>query len=206
MCRRRGVQLPLGAVCTIVLLLVLAQLLLPSIAAFPAIKLLFGQADNADVSVGTLTAGSQQAGRLLSEMQGVGTINATVRRLDEHGLILKDVTLRKRGSAAAASATVSSTALKDALPLNMALDSRSLGAAGIALSGNFTVLGHKINAQVGVATHNGAIVLHPLLHGLASLLDGLNVTVFRSPAVSIRSVSSRHVSGGFRLSAMAAFR
>lgn len=84
--------------------------------------------------------------------------------------------------------------------------SPSLGRSGIALSGRFSLLGHDLTAPVGVGTHDGAIVLYPLLPGLEGLLKGLNITVFRSPAISIKTVSSRASRGGFRLSATAVYR
>src|SRR5437660_11370763 len=99
------------------LVLVLAQLLLPGIAAdrlrdrlsrsgnvlsvevhaFPAIELLWNHADRVVVRMGRYRSGTGPLGNLLSETSSVGSLDASTGELDAGLLTLRDAALRKRG-------------------------------------------------------------------------------------------------------------
>src|ERR1700684_1113654 len=93
----RGVRIALGVAGGVVLLLVIAQLLLPSLAAkrvrerlarygtvksasvsaFPAVELLWGKADSASVRAGALSMTPPQIGSLLWEGRQVSSTTFT---------------------------------------------------------------------------------------------------------------------------------
>lgn len=176
-----------------------------SVSAFPAVELLFGQADSINIRIRRMVSGSAHTAHLLAEMQKVGTLNAHVDQLDAHGLVLTDVTLRKRANAVAGSAKLSRGAIQAALPINMRLAAHGVGSNGIAIDGRFDVLGHKVNAPVEITAMNGKIVLRPALSGIESVLNGLSLTIFSNPALAVRRVTAAQVDGGFSASADGTF-
>jgi hypothetical protein len=177
-----------------------------SVSAFPAVELLFGEADSVNVRIKRMVSGSSHTAHLFAEMQRVGTLNAHVDQLEKHGLLLTDVTLRKRGNAVTGSAKLSRASIQAALPINMRLVARGVASNGIAIAGTFDVLGHKVNAPVEIAAMNGKIVLRPALSGIESLLNDLSLTIFSNPALAVRGVTAAQVDGGFSASADGTFR
>ena len=113
-----------GLAGAVVLVLVLAQLLLPGIAAsrvrarvekygtvksvtvkaWPAVELLWGKAESVDVKAGSLRLSKAQTAKLLREAHGVTSIRASAESVKEGPLQLYEASLQKRSSCAAAGA------------------------------------------------------------------------------------------------------
>src|SRR5579875_1753548 len=55
-----------------------------SISAFPAVELLFGNADSVKVRISRLVAGSRHVGDLLTRAGGVSSLDARVGELETH--------------------------------------------------------------------------------------------------------------------------
>ena len=103
----------------IVLVLVLAQLFLPGIAAsrirsrverygtvksvtvkaWPAVELLWGKAESVDVKAGSLRLSTAQTAKLLGEARGVQSMRVTAESVKEGPLQLNDASLQKHGDA-----------------------------------------------------------------------------------------------------------
>jgi len=118
--RRGGARIALGVAGAIALVLVLAQLLLPilaarrvrgelarygvvhsaSISAFPAIELLWGEAQSASVSAGPLSVDPAQLSELLWQARGVQRIDLHADSMRVGSLALSGVSVRKRGDRA----------------------------------------------------------------------------------------------------------
>jgi len=225
--RHRGLGwLSLAGLVSVVLVLTVSQLILPGIAthrlesslarngqdvrvslsAFPAVELLFGQANTVVVHIRKLTSRASRVGNLLARAQGVGTLNATVGELDTHGLILTDVSLEKRGGTITATGTVTRAAVQALLPFNLTVIPTAAGAAGLLIHGSITILGHTIAARARVAAQDGKIILHPDLSGPTELLDPLDITVFDNPAVWIDHVTAVSRGGSYTLTASGHYR
>ncbi|HTT30742.1 MAG TPA: hypothetical protein VMG37_20165, partial [Solirubrobacteraceae bacterium] len=116
----------LAAVGFVLLVLVVAQLVLPGIAArrvrdqfsksgtvldvkvsaFPAVKLLWHRADSVVVRMATYRAPVSELSNTLTETGDAGSVDASVQVLSVGPLALRDATMRKRGSSLTAAATV----------------------------------------------------------------------------------------------------
>ena len=121
--RRLAVLVTAGVVLA---LLVIAQLVLPGIAAqrlrdrlsrsgkvlqvevdaFPAIELLWHQADRVVVRVAQYRSTPGHLGSLLDQAADVGSLDASATEFDTGLLTLRDATLRKRGNELTGSARV----------------------------------------------------------------------------------------------------
>jgi hypothetical protein len=214
--RRIAVLVTLGV---IVLLLVVAQLVLPGIAAqrlhdriarsgedvhvsvsaFPAIELLWHQADKVVIHVGRYRSSPGNLGGLLSQAGDVGTLDATAGELDTGLLTLRNATLIKSGSQLTGTATVTEADLRTAVPFLDSVQPVASGNGQLTLRGTATLLGVSATVDATVAAQDGKLVVAPDVPfgGLAT------VTVFDNPHVAVQSVSAQPSAGGFTATAQA---
>jgi hypothetical protein len=212
---RRG-RVALAAAASLVLLLVLAQALLPGLAAtrvrervasygevrsvhvsaFPAVKLLWGRADTVDVTAGKLAATPRQIGQLLWEARDLGTLTVAARtgvlRAPQlpAGLAMSDVRLYKRGSSVGASATLTQAQLDAALPSGFRVEPVSSGGGAVAVRASGGLFGLRASATVTVRAVEGSLIAEP--RGLP--LGGIaRVTLFSDPHLKVRGVALRVV-------------
>lgn len=196
------------------MLLVLAQLLLPVLAArrvsdsvarygtvasthvsaFPALELLWGSADSASVTVGTLAASPSQIVSLLWEAHGVNhmTVTASAATLRvpglPRGLTVSDVRLDKHGSVIQASATLTQHQLDAALPGGFHIEPVASGGGQVEARASGGFFGLQATLGVLVRPLDGHLVAEP--HGLP--LAGLaTFTLFSDPHLSVHSVGLR---------------
>src|SRR5438105_10892772 len=190
----RRLRIPLAAAAVLVLLLGLAQLLLPriassrissrvgrygkvesvSVSAWPAVKLLWGSADSVRVRAGQLSLSPAQAAKLLWEGHRVDRLDFTARSVRLGSLRVSEASVRKRGSTLSAQARASEADISAALPPGVEV--RLLGSEGgqvrVRASGGLFGVGAAVDA-VALAS-DGKLVAHP--EGL--LLEGFQVTLF----------------------------
>jgi hypothetical protein len=215
---RRMRALAIG-VAAVVALLAVAQLVLPGIAAqnlrdrlaksgrvlkvsvsaFPAIELLWHQADSVVVRMGRYHSGPAHLSSLLDETTDTGSLYASASELDTGLITLRDATLRKRGDELTGSARVTQGDLSSALGGSIqglqpvASDNGELVFRG-------TVLG--ITADATLRPQNGALVISPDV----PLLNLLTLTVFKDPHVYIEGVGASALPGGFAFQGRARLR
>jgi LmeA-like phospholipid-binding len=195
----------------IVLLLVLAQLVLPriaasvissrvgrygkvtsvSVSAWPAVKLLWGSVDSVKVRAKSLALEPAQATKLLWEARSTSSVDASVESVRVGSLTLSEARLSKRGSALSAEAQASEAAVKTALPAGLSLQLlRSEGGeVEVQTSGGLFGVGASVNAVAQAS--EGRLVAHPV----GFLVEGLRLTLFSDRHVYVEgvgaSVSSR---------------
>lgn len=207
------------AAASVLLILVVAQLLLPGIAAqelrdnleqsgtvlevkvssFPAIKLLWHRADSVVVRMGRYRA---PVSRLRQTLGGAGdatSLDASAQELILGPLTLRNATLRKRGSDLVGSATVAEADLRSAVFFLKNVEPITSADGKLTLRGTASFLGLSATVDATVAAQNGALVVAPDVPfgGIATL------TLFNDPHVHVESVSATTVPGGFRVSATA---
>jgi hypothetical protein len=209
----------LGAAGVVLLVLVVAQLVLPGIAtdrlrdqlarsgtvqsvkvsAFPAIELLWGHADSVVIRMGRYQARASQIGGKLGAAANVGTLDASVGELDSGVLTLRNATLRKRGSELIGSATVMEADLRAAVPFLDNVQPVASSGGRLILRGTASLLGFRAIVDAVVAAQNGALVVAPDVPfgGIAT------ITLLNDPHVRVQSVSAATVPGGFKLVAQA---
>jgi hypothetical protein len=201
----------------VLLVLVLAQLFLPGIAAqrlrddleksgtvlevkvsaFPAIKLLWHQADSVVVRMGSYRSGVGHLGSTLAGAGDAGTIDASAQQLEVGPLTLRNGTLRKRGSELTGAATVTEADLRSAVFFLDNVEPIASENGRLTLRGTASFLGLTATVDATVAAQNGALVVAPDVPfgGIATL------TLFSNPHVEVQSVSAKTVPGGFRITA-----
>lgn len=224
---RRVIRVALGLTGAALLLLVLAQIFLPRIAAsrissrvgsygnvdsvhvsaWPAVELLWGDADSVTVRAADLKVSPAQTAHLLWEGRGASRMDMTAARAQEGPLRLTDVSLHKRGRELRAQAHLSAADVKAALPpgFDVQLLGSERGQVEVRASGGLFGVGASVDALAGA--DGGRLVAHP--RGL--LLEALNLTLFSDPHVYIEGVGARAVSGpggapGYLLSISASLR
>ncbi len=201
----------------VLLVLVLAQLFLPGIAAqrlrddleksgtvlevkvsaFPAIQLLWHQADSVVVRMGSYRSGVGHLGSTLAGAGDAGTIDASAQQLEVGPLTLLGGTLRKRGSELTGAATVTESDLRSAVFFLDNVEPIASENGRLTLRGTASFLGLTATVDATVAAQNGALVVAPDVPfgGIATL------TLFSNPHVDVQSVSATTVPGGFRITA-----
>ena len=199
-------RLLLSLVGALALLFVLAQVLLPriaasrissrvgrygkvrsvSVSAWPAVKLLWGQADSVRVSASSLALSPVQLGSLLWEGHGANSVEVKAESVRLGALLVSDATLAKHGSALSADALVSESDVKAALPPGF--DVRLLRSVGgeveVQASGGLFGVGATVNAVASAS--EGKLVAHPL----GFLIEGLRLTLFSDPHVYVEAVGA----------------
>jgi hypothetical protein len=212
----------IAAALVVVVVLGVAQLVLPSVAeqriesrlsaygsvtsvtvdAFPAIKLLWHHADSIHIVLTSYRSGSGDVGSLLGQLGGVGSVDVVARQLDVGLLRVRDATLRKRGAALSASALITEADLRAAVPFLDGVEPVASTDGTMTLRGTATVLGVSATATATVTSRDGALIVSPNVPfgALATL------TLFANPHVEVRSVSATPAPGGFRVSATGILR
>ena len=208
---RRLAALGLGAL--VVVVLVVAQLLLPGIAArhvrdqlarsgqvlsvqvqaFPAIELLWHHADKVVVRLGRYRPRPGNLGGTLGQSADVGTLDASAQEVDYGLVTLHNATLTKRGDELRGSATVTDADLRSALPILSSVTPVASADGRLTLRGTASLFGLTASADATVSAQDGKLVVTPDVPfgGFARL------TVFSAPHVSVQSVSASPTTDGF---------
>jgi len=212
----------------IVLMLVLAQLFLPTIAAsrvrsrvekygtvksvtvdaWPAVELLWGKAESVNVKAGSLQISAAQMAKLLGEARGVKSMRVSAESVKEGPLQLYDASLQKHGDALLGSAWASRADVKTALGEGFEVQLQPSGAGRVQMSVEGGLFGVKAAVQAVAEAQEGDVVVHPL----GFLLEGLKLTLFAEPEVYVEGVGASVAAGpsgkgaGYRLSFRASLR
>lgn len=219
MSSRTLLRIGVGALAAIVAALGIAQLLLPriaakamkgivakygdvqrvSVSAFPAIQMLWGEADSAEVTASRLSISPKQLVSVLLEANGVKdvTLSASEIVMTDPGfgagpIALRNVTFRKEGSLLHASATLSEEALTKALPEGFAAQVLGGEGGGINVRAGGQLFGFRAFVLAKVHAEEGKLLLTPT----QSLLAGLGrITLFSNEKLSVLSVSAARGGG-----------
>jgi hypothetical protein len=227
--RRGGVgrsrRLALWLTVAALLLLALAQLLLPriaasrissrvgrygsvesvSVSAWPAIELLWGSADSVRVRAHRLELAPAQAAKLLSESHAVARLDLSAERVQIGPLALSDASLRKRGRRLSAEASAGEAAIRAALPEGMQVRLLGSEAGRVEVQASGGLFGVQASVDAVAEARAGKLVAHPL--GL--LFEGLQLTLFSDPRVHVEGVGASERStdpASYRLSMRASLR
>jgi hypothetical protein len=209
----------LAVVGVVLALLIVAQLVLPGIAAdrlrdrlagsgtvlevkvsaFPAITLLWHRADHVVVRMADYRSGASNLGDSLAQTADVGTLEASVGELRSGALTLRNATLVKRGNELTAAATVTEADLRAAVPFLQGVQPVASSGGRLTLRGTASLLGLQASVDATVAAENGALVVAPDVPfgGIAT------ITLFDNPHVRVESVGAVALPGAFRISARA---
>jgi hypothetical protein len=223
----RAARLALWLLGVVVVLLGLAQLLLPKFAAdrissrvgrygkvtsvhvsaWPAVKLLFKDADSISVRAHDIALSPARTDALLAEAAGTSRLDLVATTAREGPLALSDVRLNKRGAALRASAFASVADVRAALPpgFDVTLLASAGGRVEVRASGGLFGVGASVDAVAEAI--DGKLVAHPR----GPLIEALRLTLFSEPHVRLDSVAARAATGpngesGYTLEASATLR
>ncbi|HTC60815.1 MAG TPA: hypothetical protein VK691_11950 [Solirubrobacteraceae bacterium] len=212
---RRVVYLGACVVGFPLLLVVLAQVFLPtlaarrvrdrvarygtvrsvSVSAFPAVELLWGKADTVDVSAGTLSVQLSQIATLLWEAREAGSMTVTAAAATltavpdlPAGLTVDDLRMEKHGSAIKASATLTQQQLNEALPSGFHIEPTASGGGQVEARASGALFGVQASITALVRPLEGKLVAQPQGFPLASLGT---VTLFSDRRLKVGSVGVR---------------
>jgi hypothetical protein len=221
---RRNARIGLSLAGAVLVLLALAQLLLPRIAAsrisskvgrygavqsvsvtaWPAVKLLWGSVDSVRVKARHLSLSPAQAAKLLWEGRGASRIDVDAESVRVGPLRLSDAHLQKRGRGLSAEARIARDAVRAALPgLGVSLLRSEGGQVEVQVSGGLFGVGAAV-AAVALASE-GRLVAHPI----APLIAGLQLTLFSDRHVYVEAVGASAdpgQAGSYRLTMRASLR
>ena len=209
----------LGAVVVVLVLVVVAQLVLPGIAeqrirerlqnsgqvlsvhvsAFPAIELLWHQADSVDVRLGRYRSTPGRLSSLLDQAGGVGSLTASANVLETGLLTLQDAVLHKHGDQLTGTAHVTEADVRTALPVLQSVTPVASGDGKLTVRGTATLFGVSATVDATVGAQDGKLVVVPDVPfgGLAT------ITVFSDPHVAVQSLGASSTPSGFIVRATA---
>lgn len=163
-----------------------------NVSAWPAIELLWGDADTVAVRARSLKVSPGQTGKLLWEARGLDKLDLTAASAREGPLPLHDVSFHKRGRKMHAQAHVSSADVKAALPPGF--DVQLLGSANgqvqVRASGGLFGVGAFVQAVAQAS--DGKLIVQPR----GFLVEALRLTLFSHPHVYVEAVGARATGGG----------
>jgi len=190
--------------------LLLAQLLLPSLAAqqvrselsrygavrsasvsaLPGIKLLWGDADSVHVSTGSLNIGLSEASELLWKARGASRIEMSAESMRLGDITMRSVRAEKHADAIAIEGRTAN--LQSGLPSGIEVQPLESvpGGVELRLSGNLLGLRAATDAVLGV--QNGQLVLQPQASPFAAFV---RLTFFSNPHVALLDFSLTHPAG-----------
>jgi hypothetical protein len=211
-----------GVLLLVLVLLAVAQLVLPGIAAerirgrlahrgtvlsvnvsaFPAVELLWHHADRVVVRMGTYASSQGQLSNTLGGIGDAASLDASAQRLVAGLLTLRNASLRKRGDQLVGRATVTQADLRTALPVIDGVQLVSSANGELTLQGTASVFGLTTTADATVRPQNGNLIVSPDVPfgGLAT------VTAFSSPTIAVDGISATQTSSGFTVTAQARVR
>jgi hypothetical protein len=203
---RKGGRIAAGVAGGVVLLLALAQLILPrlaasrvssrvgrygkvqsvSVSAWPAVELLWGDVGSVRVRTGSLVLSPAQAASLLWEARGTASMDVSAESVQLGSLRLSDASLRKRGNTINAQALASEADVQAALPtgFGVKLLRSENGEVEVRATGALFGVGAAVNAVAGAS--DGELVAHPL----GFLVEALQLKLFSDPHVYVEGVGA----------------
>jgi LmeA-like phospholipid-binding len=218
----RALRLALWLLGALIVALGLAQIFLPKLAAsrissrlgkygdvqsvhvsaFPAVELLWGDADSVKVHARTLKVSAEQTGKLLHEARGLGSVDLTADATREGPLALHAVSLRKRGAKLHAQANVSQADVTAALPAGFAVELLGSSGGKVEVRASGGLFGVDASVDAVAEAEAGKLVVRPR----GFLLEALKLTLFSDPRMQIEGVGASATSGGYALSVDASLR
>jgi hypothetical protein len=204
--RARGPRIALAAAGGVVVVLGVAQLVLPgvaarrvrselgrygsvravSVSAFPAIELLWRSADSVDVRAGALRIGFKQA---VDELWSARRF--TQIRLDADSLRVGPVALRaarveKDGAALRVRGAIDAAALRAVLPGGFAVRPEASAGGAVRVRASGSLFGVRTTVHALIAARDGKLVVQPQGLPLASLA---RITIFSDRRVRVEGVA-----------------
>jgi hypothetical protein len=204
--RRRAVRIAAGVAVAVLAVLVGAQLLGPAIAAkvvrakvdrygsvrsvsvkaWPAVKLVWREADEVSLRAGELRLSEAQAQALLGEARGTETVRVSAEGVELGGLRLQGVRLEKHGSAVRGEGVMSAADVKRSLPAGVAVALVRSEGGTVEVRASGGLFGVSTSFDAVAQAEDGKLVARPV-----GLLGVLKLTLFESASVYVEGVQAK---------------
>ena len=175
------------------------------VSAWPAVKLLWGEADTVDVRAGALAMSPARAASLLWEARGLGRIDFSAQSFAIGKLRLTQARLSKRGTQLEANGRASAAAVRAALPPGDSLKLLRSGGGEVEVEvrARGALLGLGADLAAVAAPEQGRLVVH----AAGGIFGGLALTLFSDRHVHITGLAAAaDGAGGYRLGVEALLR
>jgi LmeA-like phospholipid-binding len=178
------------------------QVLAVHVDAFPAVELLWHQADSIVVKLGRYRSSPSNLAGLLDQARNVDSVTASAAELDTGLLTLRDATLHKRGSELTGNAQVTEADLRAALPALQSVTPVASGNGRLTVRGTATLFGVTASVDVTVSARDGSLVAVPDVPfgALAT------IRIFSDPRLDVLSIGASPTAAGFSVTALARLR
>jgi len=163
-----------------------------SVSAWPAIELLWGKADSLTIHARSLTLSTFQIASLLAQVRGFTDVTVHAGRVTlrapqlASGVSVSDARVFKRGSSVTASSTVTQAQLDGALPGGLAVQPLRSGPEGVSVRAGGALFGIGASIDVLVRPLEGNIVAEPEGVPFASLAS---LTVFSDAHLKVQRLA-----------------
>ena len=166
------------------------------IESFPALRLLWGSADDVEVVMGDVRAGPGEIADLVDSTRRTEKLDARAATARVGTLVLRDLRMTKDDAQLRGEAGVASGDLAAALPPGLGVQPL-LDGDQLVLEGTAEVLGAEVSARARLVAEEGSVIVAPegILGGFARL------TVFSDPRMSVDAVGARPRPDGFTMTA-----
>jgi len=174
-----------------------------SVSAFPALKLLFGEADRVTVHVHEMGAASGgTVPELIDRAAAAADVNVTVARLYIGGIPIEGVSLDKRGRSVRLQGTLSRRAVEAVLPGRIALVARQDGKQAIGVTLLASGSGKAMSIPARLEVSGGDLRVRPQL----TLAGDRTVNVFADRRVALEGIRILTAGERFTLQITARYR
>ncbi len=157
-----------------------------SVSAWPAVELLWGDADSVTVRAGALALSPAQASALLWEGRGAARMDVSAATVRLGPLALDDATLRKRGSSLSALALTTQAQVRDALPAGVGVRLLDSVAGQVQVEVRGGLFGIGASVQAVAQPRQGTLIAHPV----GALLEGFQLTLFSDRHVYVEAIGA----------------
>ncbi len=201
---RKAAWVGLGVAGGVVVVLGLAQLLLPrlaaqrvrseisrygvvhsaSVSAFPAIELLWGDAQSATVSAASLDMTPAAANELLWKSRGVQRIDMHAESMRVGSFTLRDASWRKRGDQLSMGGQLTEADLRASLPGSTGFALLDSNSDGVTMRVSGSLFGLAASVDVQLSAVEGKLVAQPEGVPFAGLVK---VTLLSAPHMYVQS-------------------
>ncbi len=201
---RKAAWIALGVVGGVVVVLGLAQLLLPrlaaqrvrsqierfgvvhsaSVSAFPAIELLWGDAQSVTVSAAHLDMTPAQANELLWKSRGAQRVDVHAESMRVGSFTLRDASWRKRGDQLTMGGQLTEAELRSSLPGSTGFALLGSNSDGVSMRVSGSLFGLTTSVEVQLSAVEGKLVAQPEGVPFAGLVK---VTLLSAPHMYVQS-------------------
>jgi hypothetical protein len=201
--RRRATRIALGVVGVIVVVLGLAQLVLPKLAvqrvrdelgrygvvrsatvsAFPAIELLWGHAQSAKVTAGDLHMGFSQASAILWKARGVERIDMSADSMRLGSITMHEVRTEKRGATLYMQGSSGAADFRGAVPGGAEVQSLTNVSGGVQARVSGNLFGAGASAEALLSVQEGKLIAQP--QGIP-FAEFVKLTIFSDPHMALQ--------------------